>query len=63
MQNHWTMKYVTIANKYYEVTHSVILNQYPKYDVNSLNMFEILSKTTEPWNIGRTDLEVLWGHS
>ena len=48
--------------RYYEVTHSVILNEYPKYDVNPSNCVGDIKQnqwTKKYRNIGHIDLEVL----
>ena len=45
--------------KYDEVTHSVILNQYPNYDVNPSNSVGDIMQNHWTMKYYKTDLEVL----
>ena len=46
----------------YEVTCSVKLNKYLKYDAYLLDMAREEGRITGPCNIGHSDLDIVWGH-
>ena len=57
-QNHWTMKY-TVTYIYFEVKRWVILTHNPEM----MFIHETVFKITGPWNIGHSDLHLLWSHT